>query len=170
MLEERSVAFHLKLDVYELTIIRIRSVWLHVVQDLMSVMPLRRIQDTLLSMSTEDLRKAILVTVRADSNWPQGKIVHPVPQWCTSHDRKKVRQMSLLPGGEWLLILLHDGTLNICQPLDLDAPPILTVKIPRVERYSDNDIRIAGSPTITPLGAVSRILVSESYQYDDVLE
>lgn len=134
----------------------------------MSVMPLRRIQHTLASMSTEDLRKAILVTVHADSNWPQGKIV---PQQHTSHDQMEVSQISLLPGGEWLLILLHDGTINICQPLDLNAPPILTFKTPRMfddACYLDNDLCVATSPTITPLGAVARILVSERYEYDGI--
>jgi hypothetical protein len=104
-----------------------RSVWMAVLRDIMEVMPLRRVLHALPNMSASELKQKAVHMTRLDSRWNR-EIVHPVK--IDSHPLGSgVCKVHVWPGGDFILTLHSDGTLQLYRNQDL-AVPLVTVPRP----------------------------------------
>jgi len=104
-----------------------RSVWLTVLRDILQVIPLRRVLEALPTMSASELKeKAVLIT-RLDSLWSL-ESVRPVR--ISSHSfGAGIRKALVWPGGDFILILIEDGTLQLYRYQEMTVP-LVTVMHP----------------------------------------
>lgn len=108
-----------------------RSVWLAVLCDILQVIPLRRVLYALPTMSASELKqKAVLIT-RLDSLWSL-ETVRPVR--ISNHPLGAgICRALIWPGGDFILILVEDGTLQLYRYQDMTVP---LVTVPRPDRGS----------------------------------
>ncbi|KDQ59892.1 hypothetical protein JAAARDRAFT_68428 [Jaapia argillacea MUCL 33604] len=99
-----------------------RHVWSTKMKDLLTAVPQPHIARTLPSMSTADLKRRAIRAALLDEKWQQKDLairrMHSIPYESTFQDVK------LLPGGEMVLILLENGSLQLRSLISLE--PVYT--------------------------------------------
>ena len=97
-----------------------RSVWSLVLNDILEVMPLRTVREAMGSMSSRDLKNTAVRVTRLDKLF-DNDVIHPVKveRIACSKDAAK---MHLTFGGQWVVIMHEDGSLNIHQTRDFASP------------------------------------------------
>ena len=103
------------------------AVWSLALQDIVQIIPLRVVRDTIPSMSLQDIRRTALRATRIDALFESGT-VHPkniqsIP--LTYH----VASVEIAPGGQWVLIMGEDGSVHLHPTRDVTRS-VLTVKRP----------------------------------------
>ena len=106
-----------------------RSIWMAVLQDITEIIPLRGVLHRLPVMSSRELEHKVVTMARLDELWSRGT-VHPAKIDCHPVD-SSVSKVEVLHGGNFILILIVDGTLQLYNTQDVTK---LLVKVPPPER------------------------------------
>ena len=105
-----------------------RSVWRLVLSDILDVIPLRTVSQAVISMSSRELKDIAVRATRIDTLFEKD-IVYPVKLESISCS-KIAATIQITPGGQWIVIMHKDGSLNLHQTRDFGVP---LVRIPRPE-------------------------------------
>lgn len=139
-----------------------RSIWYDVLQDLLRILPVSRIQRSLLSMTAADCKSEAVRLARMDSTWRHSDI-DPAEIRRFSCESSEVIQILFLPGGEWLLTLLSDGALRLYRWPDFGGPAVCSVEgfaeaDQPIRYYAAGEIKLCTSTPNTV-----RVIVTETY-------
>jgi len=104
-----------------------RSVWSAAVRDIVGVVPLRRVRHELPSMTSEQLKRKAMQIARLDNLWSHESI-HPVKVERHPLDAG-VRRAEVVLGGDFILTLFKDGTLQLHRARDM-SQLLMTVHRP----------------------------------------
>ena len=86
-----------------------RYVWLCVLQDILSAIPLPNLRHSLSQLSADELKKKAIIAARIAHLWNQETVI---PQKAYKFECDSgVVSLHLLPGGKWMIIVHFDGTL-----------------------------------------------------------
>jgi hypothetical protein len=111
---------------------RERSIWMAVLQDITEVIPIRGVLHVFPTMLSSELEHKAMMMARIDELWSRGT-VHPakIDRYPVDSD---VSTIVLLFGGDFILTLVKDGTLQLCHTQDVTK---LLVTVPPPYRPSN---------------------------------
>lgn len=101
-----------------------RSIWQYALSDILSVVPIPRLKHRLHLMSSRELRIQTLKMFRLHWSWLKGPVEAKRVRTCTVGERgsREAERVQFIPGGDWILVMLSDGTLLLCHIEALDKP------------------------------------------------
>jgi hypothetical protein len=103
------------------SIMQERSIWSTVLGDILDVVALRTVRDAMPSMSSQDLRNTAVRAMRIDQLFNNNDVIRPVKvkHIPCSQDAAKIQ---LTFGGQWILIMYDNGSLNLYHTRDFESP------------------------------------------------
>ncbi|KZP19588.1 hypothetical protein FIBSPDRAFT_559459 [Athelia psychrophila] len=117
-----------------------RSIWHSAITDIASVIHLPGLQDQLPHMSTEVIRARVVRT------WGIHRELQNNPLKPRSVQKRtcdaNVMHVYFVPGGEWIVLALFDGGIDLCATRNIPQP---TCSIPCVRRRADINFQIGMS-------------------------
>lgn len=114
-----------------------RSVWSAAVRDIMGVVPLRRVRHELPSMTGEQLKHKAMQIARLDNLWSRESI-RPVKVERHLLD-SGVRRAEVVLGGDFILTLFKDGTLQLHRARDMSQLLMTVYRINPPSRHYFSD-------------------------------
>jgi hypothetical protein len=90
-----------------------KYVWFYALRDIMTAVTMPDLNDADLALtSTEELKRRAVLATRVDLQWRKATVtLQSARHLCADDVHARVAKAKFLPGGEWLVLLLHDGTL-----------------------------------------------------------
>lgn len=104
-----------------------RSIWHDALQDILRIIPVPRIQRSLLTMTAAECKYEAVRLVRKDATWRRGD-VDPTDMRRFNYISIDVRRVLFVPGGDWVVTLLSDGTLRLHRWPDLGGPAVYSTE------------------------------------------
>lgn len=97
-----------------------RSIWHSAVLDIVSVLQIPRITDTLPLLSSQELRRKAIHMTRLDSHWYQKTLLPKNTR--RHHCSDDVCRVEIINGGEWAVVLCRDGKIQLHEMADFSNP------------------------------------------------
>jgi len=138
------------------------SVWALALGDILEVIPLRAVRAAIPSMSSRALKAAAVRATLIDNLFNKD-VIHPVHVKRVRCDSSVVRQ-EIVPGGQWILIMHEDGSINLHKMSSLTSPLLSVARPDCASSFLWN----TGSPQYVLIstsrdGVDQLVLASESY-------
>lgn len=135
-----------------------RSLWLLALSDIVAVIPLRGIRETMSCMSLLEIKPIAVCATSMDEIFADEDII-PAKTTRLPSGKGLIDTIELGLGGQWVLALDEDGALTFYRTLDLDTP-LLTVRRPECKAACSWDLANALIRTVRGQYVV---IVSECY-------
>jgi len=100
-----------------------------VLLDILEVIPIPRLVHALPGMPASELKRRAELMVRLEGLWNR-EVIIPKRVSCHKIDLE-VDRIEILPGGDWVLKLLNDGTLYLHHRQDMERPSVTVHRLTR---------------------------------------